>query len=162
MPKTHEKFVEDARKVHGDKYEYPEKYIRSLTAIDMMCPHHGIFKQTPKTHLVGKGCSKCSKTAVKTREQFIDNARKVHGDKYEYPDEYTNKKTKLKIICSIHGAFMKTPTSHIHGKQGCVKCSNNGTSNSANEWLNSLNIPDLRTFESPEGEYRMPLSLIHI
>jgi hypothetical protein len=156
MPKTHEKFMEDARKVHGDKYEYPEKYIRSLTAIDMVCPHHGVFKQSPKSHLVGKGCRKCGKTAVKTLEKFIEDARKVHGDKYEYPDEYTNKKTKLKIVCPIHGVFMKHPDAHVNQKQGCPKCSKNGTSNSAQTWLNSLNIPDLRTFESLEGEYRIP------
>jgi hypothetical protein len=156
MTKTHEKFVEDARKIHGDKYEYPDKYIKSLTAIDISCKIHGIFKQKPKHHLVGKGCLKCGSTSLKTKENFIEDARKVHGHKYEYPDEYINEKTKMKIICPIHGAFMKTPTGHIHGKQGCTKCSNNGTSNSANTWLNSLNILELRTFESPEGEYRIP------
>jgi len=156
MTKTHEKFVEDARKVHGDKYEYPGKYIRSLTDIDISCPIHGIFKQKPKHHLVGKGCLKCGATAVKTHEKFIEDARKVHGDKYEYPDQYTNEKTKMKIICPIHGVFMKTPTAHIHMKRGCNKCSNSGTSKSANMWLNSLNIPGLRTFESQEGEYRIP------
>ncbi len=156
MTKTHEKFIDDARAVHGDKYEYPQKYINSLTSINISCSQHGIFKQKPKHHLVGKGCLKCGKTAVKTHEKFLQEANLVHNNKYSYPETYINEKTKMKIICPIHDVFIKTPTAHLHGKQGCNKCSYNGTSNAANEWLNSLNISGLRTFESPEGEYRIP------
>ena len=43
---------------------------------------------------------------LKTSEQFIEDSRKVHGEKYDYSKvEYINDKTKVCIICPIHGEF---------------------------------------------------------
>ena len=59
-----------------------------------------------------------------TNESFIEKASLIHSNKYNYDKiEYVNNKTKIKIICSIHGEFQQTPLSHI-GKQaqGCPKC----------------------------------------
>jgi len=157
MTKTHEQFVDNSRNIHGNKYEYPEEYKKSLIPINIRCIKHGVFLQKPKHHLVGKGCPKCSPTAVRTKEQFLESAYKVHGDKYEYPDEYINEKTKINILCFKHGLFKQRPDSHINSKQGCPKCCRSkGTSNSAINWLKSLNISNLQTFDSPEGEYRIP------
>ena len=61
----------------------------------------------------------------KTREEFIQDAREKHGDKYDYSKvEYMNNHTKVCIICSKsgHGEFWQTPHSHTQG-QGCPKCS---------------------------------------
>ena len=58
----------------------------------------------------------------KTREEFIEDAKKVHGDKYDYSKvEYVNIKTKVCIICPIHGEFWQTPDDHISGR-GCMLC----------------------------------------
>lgn len=156
MTKTHSEFIEDARRVHGAKYEYIGKYVNSLTKISISCPVHGIFNQKPKHHLVGKGCSKCGTTSTKTLEKFLEEAHLIHGNKYIYPEKYVNDKSKINIICPYHGLFSQRPTSHIHSKQGCSKCSSKGTSIAANKWLKSLNIPGLQTFESSGGEYRIP------
>lgn len=44
----------------------------------------------------------------KTTEQFIEEARAIHGDKYDYSKvEYVNSRTKVCIICPIHGEFFK-------------------------------------------------------
>lgn len=49
----------------------------------------------------------------KTKEEFIKEARKVHGDKYDYSKiEYVNNSTKVKIICRKHGEFWQTPSNH--------------------------------------------------
>ena len=59
----------------------------------------------------------------KTTEQFIEEARQVHGDKYDYSKvEYVNSATKVCIICPIHGEFWQRPNDHIRGI-GCRKCS---------------------------------------
>ena len=59
----------------------------------------------------------------KTTEQFIADARAVHGDKYDYSKvEYVNSNTKVRITCPIHGEFWQTPLNHIHGKQNCPEC----------------------------------------
>lgn len=59
------------------------------------------------------------------KEDFIEKAKKVHGDRYSYEDaEYINYDTKLKIKCSEHGYFWQTPGNHLRGK-GCPYCSGN-------------------------------------
>lgn len=57
-----------------------------------------------------------------TTEEFIKKAREVHGDKYDYSKvEYVNNKTKVIIICPIHGEFPQSPVNHIRGNE-CPKC----------------------------------------
>lgn len=57
-----------------------------------------------------------------TTEIFIERARKVHGDRYDYSKvEYVNNKTNVCIICPEHGEFLQTPNSHLEGK-GCRSC----------------------------------------
>ena len=58
----------------------------------------------------------------KTKEEFIKDARDVHGDKYDYSKvHYVNSKTKVCIICHEHGEFWQNPNSHLQG-HGCFKC----------------------------------------
>ena len=58
----------------------------------------------------------------KTTENFIEKAKQIHGNKYDYSlVEYKNNKTKVKIICPIHGIFEQTPNCHLR-LQGCPKC----------------------------------------
>jgi hypothetical protein len=58
-----------------------------------------------------------------TQEQFVFRAKGIHGDKYDYSRVvYAGDKTKVIIICSIHGPFEQRPNNHIHLKQGCCLC----------------------------------------
>lgn len=58
--KTTEQFILDARKVHGDKYDYSKtNYIRSNIRVIITCPIHGDFEQTPNNHLKGTQCPIC-------------------------------------------------------------------------------------------------------
>ena len=57
-----------------------------------------------------------------TTNEFIEKSRKVHGDKYDYSKvNYVNAKTKVCIICPIHGEFWQTPDLHLQGS-GCSLC----------------------------------------
>lgn len=57
-----------------------------------------------------------------TKDLFVSDAIKVHGDKYNYKDVvYINNHTKIKIICPKHGEFFITPMAHLQG-QGCRYC----------------------------------------
>lgn len=128
---TTEEFVQKARQVHGDKYDYSKvEYINNHTKICIICPIHGEFWQTPYKHICRKhGCPKCGieknhKSLRLTTEEFIVKAREVHGDKYDYSKvEYINNRTKICIVCPIHGEFWQTPGSHLQG-QGCSMCAN--------------------------------------
>lgn len=71
------------------------------------------------------GCPKCAGVRV-NKEEFINRAQAIHGDKYDYSlVEYVNNRKKVKIICPVHGVFEQTPTNHRHG-QGCPRCANTG------------------------------------
>ena len=128
MPKkkTKEDFIKEARKVHGDKYDYSKvEYLGTHTKVCIICPEHMEFWQAANSHLRGIGCPKCSREKkTSTKEAFIKKARKVHGNKYDYSKvEYVNSKTKVCIICTEHGKFWQRPSAHVRG-QGCTKCGN--------------------------------------
>ncbi len=58
--KTTEKFIKQARLIHGDRYNYSNvTYIKSESYIQIICKIHGIFPQTPTNHLQGQGCPYC-------------------------------------------------------------------------------------------------------
>lgn len=59
-----------------------------------------------------------------TTEEWILNASITHQNKYDYSlAEYKNSKTKLDIICPIHGVFRQLAAIHVYG-QGCPDCGN--------------------------------------
>lgn len=129
--KTTEIFINEAKKVHGDKYDYSKVvYEKNNKKVCIICPKHGEFWMTPNGHLNNRGCKKCGKEKLKkefsrTTEMFIEEARKVHGDKYDYSKvNYNNCKTKVCIICPEHGEFWQVPDSHLRG-MGCIQCSGN-------------------------------------
>ena len=60
------------------------------------------------------------------KEEFIEKAKEVHGDKYGYDKVvYHNCDTKVTINCPIHGDFEQSPYCHLTG-QGCSKCNKLG------------------------------------
>jgi hypothetical protein len=53
---------------------------------------------------------------------FIEKVKNIHNNKYDYSlVNYINNKTKVKIVCPIHGMFEQIPGSHLNGS-GCKKC----------------------------------------
>ena len=127
--KTLEEFIEDAKKVHGNKYDYSKvKYIDARTKVCIICPEHGEFWQTPRNHITcGDDCPECAKIKYSEKrflgkEEFIQRAKEVHKNKYDYLKvEYKNSLTKVCIICPEHGEFWQTPATHLKGI-GCPKC----------------------------------------
>ena len=115
-------FIEKAEKTHKNKYDYSKvDYKNARTKVCIICPEHGEFWQLPQSHIQGRGCPKC---ASKNMDNFlfIEKARKVHGDKYDYSKvNYQNGKDKICIICPEHGEFWQTPSKHLYGN-GCPKC----------------------------------------
>lgn len=121
-------FIEKAKMVHGNNFIYDKvSYEKADKKVCIICPIHGEFWMTPNKHLNGQGCPLCkgdkiSKKLAKTRESFIEEVNKIHGNKYGYSKvEYINNHTKVCIICPEHGEFWQTPSNHLNGK-GCSKC----------------------------------------
>ena len=126
--KNKKDFFRKAKLKQGNKYDYSKvNYINTNTKVEIICPIHGSFWQIPNNHLQGQGCPKCGKESrakerLKNINQFIEEAKKVHNDKYDYSKiYYKNARIKVEIICPIHGSFFQTPDSHLNG-QGCPVC----------------------------------------
>lgn len=123
MKKTIEQFIKEAREIHGYKYDYSKvEYIGTHIPVCIICPKHGEFWQTPSHHIRGHECPKCRANYKKDKQAFIEKARQVHGDKYDYNKvNYINSRTKICIICPKHGEFWQVPDYHIQGN-GCQIC----------------------------------------
>lgn len=136
-----------ASQIHNNKYDYSlVNYCNIDTKVTIICPIHGKFCQTPYHHINRKqGCGQCkgnkiSQTKRFSKEKFIANANKIHGQ-YDYSKvDYVNARTKVIIICKKHGEFYQTPDMHVCSQNGCPSCGYN-TSKTANQWLDSLGIP---------------------
>ncbi len=123
-----EEFVAKAKNIHGDRYDYSSSdYVNSYTKVKIICLKHGDFWQSPNSHLKGRGCPVCGLSENKTKrtkstEQFVKEAKEIHGDRYDYSlANYKNSKSKVKIICPEHGEFEQTPNLHLRGR-GCPNC----------------------------------------
>lgn len=137
--------VRKATERHGGFYTYERAvYVNNTTKFTVTCPVHGDFSITPGNHVTGgKGCPACGalkrgyrkdvgdaakKTAAakiaKHATLFVGDARRVHGDTYDYSKtEYLGQRTKVKILCPKHGAFYQTPEHHTRRQHGCPECS---------------------------------------
>jgi very-short-patch-repair endonuclease len=122
-----ELFISKANKIHKNKYDYSKvNYINAKTKITIICREHGDFQQTPSNHLSNYNCQKCAKNFQLDTASFIEKAKNIHNDKYDYSKvNYINADTQITIICKEHGEFTQIPDFHINRKCGCPKCSNN-------------------------------------
>lgn len=144
--KIHE-FIKNADKKHNNYYDYSKvEYINSNTKINIICPVHGDFFQRPANHLSGNGCRKCGNQKISSSKNstlniFINKAKHIHGEFYDYSKvEYLRSNKYVIIICPIHGEFNQKPANHLNGKNGCPKCGCNSVSKSCTKWLDSLHI----------------------
>ena len=121
---TTELFIEKAKKVHGEKYDYSHvNYINTLTKVKIICPEHGEFVQTPNNHLQGRGCRKCGTNNVtKLKNDF-------YKDIHEGETSYNNHNRLMKIerygnyedIDVVFEDGSKVHTSYEYFKRGDVK-----------------------------------------
>ncbi|GHA31633.1 DUF723 domain-containing protein [Photobacterium aphoticum] len=124
-------FIEKAREVHGDKFDYSKiEYVDGKTPITVICLEHGEFRPWPSTFLRGSGCKKCNVRDAKryvierSKEAFKQKAKLVHGYIYDYSKfDYQRSDLKSVIICAKHGEFMMNPNNHLSGR-GCPSCAN--------------------------------------
>ena len=120
-------FITKAKQIHGERYDYSiVDYINAKTKIKIICRKHGEFLQTPSNHLSNYNCQKCSNNYKFDTLSFIEKAKIVHFDRYDYINtNYINANIPVSIICKEHGEFKQIPDFHINRKCGCPKCSNN-------------------------------------
>lgn len=144
---SNEEFIKKSRLVHGDKYDYSlVEYKNATTKVKIICQKHGVFEQLPYIHFYNKSdCLKCSiekqhNLLKLNTEDFVEKARKIHGEKYDYSmSDCDGEYKKIKIICKKHGVFEQAPNGHLSGK-GCLKCRETHGENKIRMWLEKNNI----------------------
>lgn len=128
-----EQFIEVSKKVHNNYYDYSlVNYTGSKNKVIIICPIHGKFEQEAASHKQGAGCNKCGQVRAntkqtKTTKTFIEEAKAIHGNKYDYSKSiYVNALTPVEIICKEHGSFLQPATNHVSSsrKAGCPTCAN--------------------------------------
>lgn len=123
------KFISKAVSVHGVIYDYSKsKYRGNKIKLEIICPKHGLFEQTPSNHLSGFGCLKCGRERTELSRklephEFYDRCNQVHNNFYSYPNKnYLNPETKIQIVCPKHGMFEQKARNHLWIGQGCSEC----------------------------------------
>ena len=156
---TTSNFIKRSKEIHGDKYDYSKvDYRNTGTKVTIICPTHGEFEQIPNNHLRGQGCPSCGGSKKLTTEEFINRSREIHGSKYDYNEVvYKNAKTKITIICPIHGDFKQIPVSHLQGS-GCPKCNYGFSSESKLSLLSDSDVEHLSVHQLIEliGQNLLP------
>lgn len=140
-----ERFIEKARRVHGDKYDYSLiEYKTCKDKIEIVCNTCGNhFNQTPDSHInLKRGCPVCgAERSAKSRkgkkfphecgnrcttEEWIKKVLKRYpenAEKYDYSHVvYKTSEDKVEIHCKMCGRIMhQKPSKHLSG-QGCKTC----------------------------------------
>lgn len=101
----------------------------TIGTVTLICPDHGRQTSTPRALIINQyKCTDCAIEVMKSKttkgyEDFLEYARRVHGDKYKYPypEEYVNRKSILTLVCPEHGEFKKKVQKHLAG-QACFRC----------------------------------------
>ena len=157
---THQEFLKKVEKVHP-AYSFPDDYITAIKKIKTRCPKHGIFLMTPNALLNGHGCQRCDdeRTADRirlTHKEFLQRCRRVHAEKYIYPEEYRGGKIKIKIECPKHGPFFQVPSGHLMGS-GCPACFESSGERVVSRALESLKVGYVRQKKFPDLVHKRQL-----
>jgi hypothetical protein len=117
--KTTQEFVEESKKIWGDRFEYNEtEYFGSLKKVKFFDKKRGVFiEQIASLHLQG------FESKSMNQEEFIEKSKLISDFLYSYEKcYYTNKTSKIKLSCPIHGDFEVNPFLHLNNGMSCKNC----------------------------------------
>lgn len=133
-------FIRKCNDVHGGRYKYGNMhYVNNRTKIRITCEKHGDFYQSPRQHLRGQGCPKCSKEIGSpkkgtrnplkpigkryTNDEFISILKSRLGGAYDLSKvSYENRNSMITIGCKEHGDYTRVATALIHNNPMCPMC----------------------------------------
>lgn len=121
---TTTQFVEKAKVIHGDKYDYSDtEYLGNSKKVAVVCRVHGAFYPLANDHLSKKaGCPACAGVKRLNQQDFIARSKSVHGNVYDYSETvYKNFNSPLTLTCDQGHRFNQLASSHLNGF-GCPHC----------------------------------------
>lgn len=125
---TTDSYIKKASLIHNNQYDYSKvNYVGWKTNINVICKFKHETNVKPEYHLK-YGCSTCIHIKMEQlkehyAEKFIERAKNIHLNKYNYSKvNYINNYTKVIIICEQGHEFKMTPNLHVFSKCGCPTC----------------------------------------
>lgn len=148
--KTTKDFIIEARGVHNQRYDYSLcKYKNNRFKVDIICPKHGKFKQSPKEHLNGHGCKMCQ---ISHGEEKIENMLKTLRLNFEREYRFEDPVIKnlpfdfylkdIEILVEYDGRQHFEPVDAFGGEQAFERLKKNDMLR--NEWCEKNNIELVR------------------
>lgn len=151
-------FVEQAKSVHGGKYNYSWVEWRGVTkAVNIICPRHGVFEQSPRKHLNGQGCRACSvKASSKSQRTTLESFATAARYHFRLRDKWIGGKTYVSFMCPEHGEFTQRAAKHLSG-QGCPACQASNGESLIRKWLTDRDVPfdTQKTFDALKHQKRL-------
>ena len=132
--KTPKKYKEECKRLG---YDIPiDNYINNATKIYHKCKQGHVYKQTPNTHLQGKGCPICN-DLKKTTQEYIEECKELEID---LPlGDYINAKVKIYHKCKQGHVYKQTPSDHLQG-YGCPICNQPKGEKFIQKYLDNHNV----------------------
>ena len=120
--KTNIEFVAELQ-AKNIKLNVAGEYVNKRTKIKVSTKYGDVLMFP---HAILRGDTPTIRAAINKPKFFIEQAKEIHGDKYDYSKTYFEKSAKnVTIFCPVHGDFTIRPTHHLEGA-GCSKCSKMG------------------------------------
>lgn len=139
-----QEFIRRAEAKHPGRFDYSKTaYVNMKKKVTVTCGDHGDFQISPiKLVHEGQGCPACGalargyqkdmaacrvKTAsskrARSKIEYIERARGVHGDLYNYNlDGLQGMGGHIEIECANHGWVKVHAGHHIYNSHGCPRC----------------------------------------
>jgi hypothetical protein len=98
---------------------------------------------------------------AKTTDYFIEKAKKVHENNYDYSlSDYVKADEKVIIVCKKHGKFLQTPANHY--REGCPVCSEDKFRSSTEEFIKKALLIHKNKFDYSKVNYINALTKVEI
>lgn len=155
--KSNEQFLNEAKIVHGDAFDYLEPYQRARIKIKIRCKTcQTIFYQWPQSHLDGNKCKRCMHNNRFSKvNEFETACMIIHDNQYEYFQDYQRASKKIKIKCkTCHSIFYQIAGNHKNSEAGCSNCCvcSKGE-RKVKSWLDHANISYSQHFKFDDCKY---------
>lgn len=125
-----ESFILDSRKIHGTKYNYSlVNYIGGKKPVQIICPKHGFFKQTPNFHQSGNGCPNCNNSKGEDKvKSILINLDISFIQQYTFNDLTDKRKLKCdfslpnhNVVIEYNGRQHYEPVNRFGGIKGLME-----------------------------------------
>ncbi len=136
------------------------EYKNNLSRLKLVCNECGYeWDMRYSNFMQDRGCPKCCGNVQPTTEEWVEKARQVHGNAFDYSKTvYAGLKSKVCIICPEHGEFWQWPYAHLMGS-GCPYCDGSSLERLVRNFLERNNI----AFEQEKSfewlRYELPMRI---